>query len=172
MRKFLLALLLVGGCGGSGPANRQATAPSAGPRSEAAKPAAAAQAQRGRIGIIGLWEGGAAEHRNQLCLLDKAGKTQFGLVVWGGANLNSCSGAGEVERKGDTLNLKMSGDSACTIEAAVEVDGIVFRRAVGAGCKSYYCGQGARFDGARFTQEGQGAAARKATDIAGDPLCG
>jgi hypothetical protein len=174
MRKILLALILLGGCGGSDPAANRAAAPAAGNRaagSESAAPEKAAPGG-GPTSIVGLWEGGSAEHRNQLCLLDKAGKTQFGVVVWG-PNLNSCAGAGEAERKGDRITLRMNGDSACTIEAGVEAGRIVFRRAAGPGCETYYCGHAARFEGAAFSQQGRGAAAaRKATDIAGDPLCG
>jgi hypothetical protein len=174
MRKILLALVLVGGCGGSDPAANRAAAPAAGKPADlgqAATPQTAAP-HGGPTDLVGLWEGGSAEHRNQLCLLDKAGKTQFGVVVWQ-ANLNSCAGAGEAERKGDRITLRMTGDSACTIEAAVEAGRIVFRRAAGPGCETYYCGHAARFEGATFTRQGRGAAAaRKATDIAGDPLCG
>lgn len=172
MRKFLLALVLVGGCGGSNPAANRSAAPSAGQEPEAAAPQAAAEPRGGGTSLIGLWEGGAAERRNQLCLVEKAGRTQFGVVVWG-PNLNSCSGAGDAERKGDSLTLRMTGDSACTIEARMESGRIVFRSAEGAGCQNYYCGHSARFDGAGFTRTGEGvAAAHKATDIAGDPLCG
>jgi len=174
MRKILLALVLLGGCGGADPAaNRSAAAAgsNSADRGAVAAPQEAATTS-GPTSLAGLWEGGSAEHRNQLCLLDKAGKTQFGVVVWE-PNLNSCAGAGEAERKGDRITLRMTGDSACTIEAGVEGGRIVFRRAVGPGCETYYCGHSARFEGAAFTQQGRGAAAaRKATDIAGDPLCG
>jgi len=174
MRKILLALVLLGGCGGSNPAANRSAAPASGapqtPVAAAVRESAAPSG--GPASLAGLWEGGSAEHRNQLCLVDKAGKTQFGVVVWG-PNLNSCAGAGEAERKGDKITLRMTGDSACTIKAGLEAGRIVFRRAAGPGCEAYYCGHAARFDGAAFIQQGQGtAAAHKATDIAGDPLCG
>jgi len=174
MRKILLALVLLGGCGGSNPAANRSAASAAGQAAgvgESAAPEKSAPSG-GPASLVGLWEGGSAEHRDQLCMVDKAGKTQFGVVVWG-PNLNSCAGAGEAERKGDRITLRMTGDSACTIEAGVEGNRIVFRRAAGPGCEAYYCGHAARFDGATFAQQGRGAAAaRKATDIAGDPLCG
>jgi hypothetical protein len=170
MRRILLAFVLVAGCGGSGPATRNAAAPAAEAPGQAPSPAAA---PAGAVTTLdGLWEGGAAAHRDQLCLVEKSGRTQFGVVVWG-ANLSSCSGAGEAKRDGDSLTLRMTGDSACTIEATAADGRIVFRRAAGPGCADYYCGHSARFDGAAFTRRGTGAAAaRKATDIAGDPLCG
>lgn len=171
MRKVIIAFVLVGGCGGSGPANRQASAP-AGSGAAAAPASSEPEAPEERASLVGLWEGAPAAHRDQLCLVRKAGKTQFGVVTWG-PNLIGCSGAGEAERKGDSITLRMTGDSACTIEAGVAGDRIVFRQAAGAGCANYYCGHGVRFEGARFTrQAGGAAAARKATDIAGDPLCG
>lgn len=171
MRKILLALVLVGGCGGTDPQSNRSAAPAAAqPREE--RMSEVAEPREDRTSLVGLWEGGAAEHRNQLCLVEKSGRTQFGVVVWG-PNLNSCSGAGEAERKGDSLTLRMTGDSACTIAAGVEGGRIVFRSAEGAGCRDYYCGHSARFDGAAFTRTGAGAAAaHKAKDIAGDPLCG
>jgi hypothetical protein len=170
MRTILLAFVLVAGCGGSGPAARNTAAPAARPRSEAPAPAAAPA--HAVAALDGLWEGGAAAHRDQLCLVEKGGRTQFGVVVWG-ANLASCSGAGEATRDGDSLTLRMTGDSACTIAATAADGRIVFRSASGPGCADYYCGHSARFDGAAFSQKGAGAAAaRKATDIAGDPLCG
>jgi hypothetical protein len=174
MRRILFAFVLVAGCGGSGPASNKTATPSA-PVVAPAQPASpgrqTSSSQR-ESSLVGLWEGGAAAHRNQLCLAEKGGKTQFGVVVWG-ANLASCSGAGEATRRGDSLILRMTGDSACTIEATAADGRIVFRQAAGPGCADYYCGHSARFDGAAFSQRGAGAAAaRKATDIAGDPLCG
>jgi hypothetical protein len=170
MRRILVAFVLVAGCGGSGPASNQAAAPAA--RGQAASPPAEAASPSREPSLAGLWEGGAAAHRDQLCLVEKGGKTQFGVVVWG-ANLSSCSGAGEARREGDKVTLRMTGDSACSVEAALAGGRIVFRRADGPGCADYYCGHAARFDGATFSQKGAGAAAaRKATDIAGDPLCG
>jgi hypothetical protein len=171
MRRILVAFVLVAGCGGSGPASNQASPPVA-QRSPDPSPAEPAPPPEREPSLAGLWEGGAAAHRDQLCLVVKGSKTQFGVVVWG-SNLASCSGAGEATRRGDALILRMTGDSACTIEATAADGRIVFRRAAGPGCADYYCGHSARFDGAAFSRTGTGAAAaRKATDIAGDPLCG
>ncbi|MBV8687791.1 MAG: hypothetical protein JOZ90_05700 [Alphaproteobacteria bacterium] len=174
MRKSLVALMLVAGCGGAQPAaNRSAAAPQGAPAGAAPGAApAASSAGDGPASLTGLWEGGRADRPDQLCLIEKGGKTQFGIVTWG-ANLDSCSGAGLAERDGGRVTLRMTGDSACTIEAEAADGRIVLRRADGPGCRDYYCGHGARFDGAAFSRKGAGeAAARKATDIAGDPLCG
>ena len=170
MHKSLIALALVAGCGGGGQAGNQAADQVA---HRAAAPVSSEAPAAAGASLTGLYEGGAAHRPDQLCILDKAGKAQFGIVVWGGANLNSCSGAGEAERRGGQLTLRMAGDAACSIEASVESGRIVLRQASGPGCESYYCGHGARFEGAAFTRKGAGAAAaKKATDIAGDPLCG
>jgi hypothetical protein len=65
----------------------------------------------------------------------------------------------------------MTGDETCTIEAALKDGAVTLPASVPTGC-AYYCGAGARLDGARFTRVGTGEPeAMKATDIAGDPLC-
>jgi hypothetical protein len=172
MRRILLAFVLVAGCGGSGPAANEAAAPTEAARPGGASPSEGPARGGSDVSLAGLWAGGSAAHRDQLCMVERKGKTQFGVVVWG-ANLSSCSGAGEAERTGDSLTLRMTGDSACTIVAAIAGGKIAFRRADGPGCADYYCGRAARFDGAAFVKEGTGdSAARKAIDIAGDPLCG
>lgn len=173
MHKSLIALVLVAGCGGSKPAGNQASPPAAVAAGQVPDAQAPERDGASATSLAGLYEGGRADRPNQLCMIERAGKTQFGLVVWGGANLNSCSGAGEVERTGEALTLRMTGDSACTIEAVMESGRISFRMASGPGCGNYYCGHGARFDGAAFSRKGSGpGAAKKALDIAGDPLCG
>jgi hypothetical protein len=166
MKKSLLILLLLGSCGrGDQPADNQAVPDSpAAPSASAGPPAAAA----GRL--TGLYEGGAGDQKNQLCLVEKAGGAQFGLLVWGG-NLHSCSGAGEAVRRGERLTLKMEGDSTCTIEAVLKGGEVTLPASLPTGC-AYYCGARATLAGARFTRAGSTEAdAKKATDIAGDPLC-
>jgi hypothetical protein len=173
LRKSLLALVLVAGCGGAaeqqggnGVAPASARQISAAGPSEGTSGSSAASA-----GLTGLYEGGAAAQRNQLCMIEKGGKTQFGLVVWGG-NMHSCAGAGEAVRDGKSLTLKMTGDESCVIDATLDAATIRLPDTIPAGC-SYYCGARARLSGAAFTRAGAGAgAAMKAVDLAGDPLCG
>lgn len=159
MRKYFLALLLVAGCGSQEEGGNQAGAP-------ANAPAGAASA-----GLTGLYEGGSAGQPDQLCMIDEGkAPTRFGLVVWG-ANNHSCLGAGEAVREGKTLRLTMAGNSTCRIEARIEGDRVVLPAAVPEGC-AYYCGARARFAARTLTRTGSDeAAARKATDLAGDPLC-
>lgn len=122
--------------------------------------------------LTGLYEGpGQAGRTSQMCMVDPAGETaRFGLVVWG-ANDHSCSGSGTATRSGTRLQLKMTGDEACTIEATIEGGTVVLPDRVPDGC-AYYCGARARLSGARLTQVGTGRDdAAKARDLVGDPLC-
>jgi hypothetical protein len=159
MRRHFLALLLVAGCGSQEEAGNQASAPESGPPLSAS------------ASLTGLYEGGSASQPDQLCMIDEGeAPARFGLVVWGAEN-HSCLGAGEAVREGDRLRLTMAGDSTCRIEARIEGDKIVLPAAVPEGC-GYYCGARARFAARTLTRTGADeAAARKATDLAGDPLC-
>jgi len=121
--------------------------------------------------LTGLWEGGQPATPNQLCMVETApGTARFGLVVWGG-NLHSCSGEGDARRLGGRLLLTMAGDSKCEIVATISDSAIAFPTSVPDGC-AYYCGARATLTGARFAARGSGPdSARKAIDLAGDPLC-
>jgi hypothetical protein len=166
MKQLLPFLLLLAACGrGDAPAGNQ-SAPVAGPAAaESARPAAAAEEK-----LTGLYEGGTGAQKNQLCMVEKGREAQFGLIVWGG-NLHSCSGAGQAVRDGGRLTLKMTGDEACTIEAILKDGAVTLPATLPAGC-SYYCGARATLAGASFTRAGGTEAdVKKATDIAGDPLC-
>ncbi|HEX6374774.1 MAG TPA: hypothetical protein VFZ91_03535 [Allosphingosinicella sp.] len=165
MKKSLLILLLVAGCGGDdSQAGNQATAD--GRTAGTGSPASPAGATR----LTGLYEGGAGPPTNQLCMVEKGKETRFGLLVWGG-NLHSCSGVGLAVREGGRLRLSMTGDETCSIEATLK-DGVVTLPAtLPTGC-AYYCGARASLAGASFTRSGATEAdAKKAADIAGDPLC-
>jgi hypothetical protein len=65
----------------------------------------------------------------------------------------------------------MTGDETCTIEAVLKGGELTLPATLPAGC-AYYCGARAALAGASFTRTGSTEAeAKKATDIAGDPLC-
>jgi hypothetical protein len=166
MKKSLVLLLLLAGCNrADAPADQgNSAAPvAAGP---AAKPAAPAAKAR----LTGLYEGGTGPQKNQLCIVEKGAEAQFGLLVWG-SNLHSCSGAGRAVRTGERLSLSMTGDETCTIDATLKDGTIVLPGTLPTGC-AYYCGASASLAGATFARSGSTAAdAKKATDIAGDPLC-
>jgi hypothetical protein len=170
MKKILYILLVLAACGRDDPAanNLAGAAESAGPAAAGKSRPASSEAPETRL--TGLYEGGSGAQKNQMCIVEKGGDAQFGLLVWGG-NLHSCSGAGTAVRKGERLTLRMTGDEACTIDATLK-DGVVTLPAkLPLGC-AYYCGARASLAGARFTRAGSSAAdAKKATDIAGDPLC-
>jgi hypothetical protein len=166
MKKSLALLLLLAACNRSDapPDQGNASAPAA--ARPTARPAAPAPEAR----LTGLYEGGAAEQKNQLCIVEKGGEAQFGLLVWGG-NLHSCSGAGRAVRTGERLSLSMTGDETCTIDATLKDGTIALPATLPTGC-AYYCGARASLAGATFTRIGSTEAdAKKATDIAGDPLC-
>ena len=158
MKKPLILLALVTGCGASDKGANEADG-------EVSAPARPVQA-----GLTGLYEGGAANAPNQLCVVEKDGQARFGMLIWG-ANLSACGGAGLVERDGGRLRFRMTGDQACTIPGRLEGGEVRLEGPIPAGC-SYYCGAQVRFDGAGFDRKGATAAdAMKAKDPAGDPLC-
>jgi hypothetical protein len=155
MKKSLIALALVAGCGASG---------SRGGGN------ATGTAETGGDGLTGFYESGPASRPNQLCMIEKGGKATFGIVLWG-ANLRSCSGAGSAARLGDRLVLTMAGDSPCTIEASLTAGVVTLPDVIPSGC-AYYCGDGATFSRAGLIQRGGTVAdAMKAKDLAGEPLC-
>ena len=178
MKTSLIALVLlvnigVAGCGGSAPEGGNRAAPggnSAVAQGKSEGDAPADDDKSGPAPLTGLYEGGSGAQKDQLCIVDKGGgNAQFGLIVWG-TNMHSCAGAGTVVRNGDRLTLKMAGDSACTIDATMEGGTIRLPASVPAGC-SYYCGAEASM-AATFARSGSTVAdAKKAKDLAGDPLC-
>jgi hypothetical protein len=174
MKKLIIAMLLLGGCGGPGTpdggnsAAGGSAANRASPQREAQDPSASAVAT---AQLTGLYEAGTGPQRSQLCIIDKgSGNAQFGINLWG-AEMHSCSGAGSAVRSGERLTLTMEGDKSCTIEARIRGGTVTLPAAVAEGC-DYYCGKQARFAGAVLTRTGSAAAdAMKAKDLAGDPLC-
>jgi hypothetical protein len=167
MKKILLIFLLAAACGRDEPAadNRSAPAGSAGagPASRS-EPASAGDS---RTRLAGLYEGGSGAQKNQMCIVEKGGEAQFGLLVWGGS-LHSCSGAGRAERRGERLTLTMTGDETCTIDASLKDGKVTLPGTLPLGC-AYYCGARASLAGAGFTRSGDDV--KRARDIAGDPLC-
>ena len=123
--------------------------------------------------LTGLYEGrGEGERRSRICMIARAdGIISFGLVAWT-ADGGACSGSGEVERQGEALRLTMAGNEQCLIEARMVGSELALATSVPQGC-AYYCSPGAGIAGERFRKTGgTAAAALRATDLAGDPLCG
>jgi hypothetical protein len=169
MKKSLIVLALVAGCGASGQSqgggNRGGGNPQGGGVADNAAPVAAGD------GLTGLYQSGGGARPSQMCILDKGGKAQFGVTIWG-ANLRACSGAGTASLAGDRLTLRMAGDSACALDATLKNGIVAFPDTMPAGC-AYYCGAGASFAGASLTRRGSTRAdAMKAKDVAGEALCG
>lgn len=123
--------------------------------------------------LTGLYEGqGEGERRNRICMISRSsGTISFGIVTWKSVS-GTCSGAGEVTRRGDVLRLAMSGGEKCVIEARMTGTQIAFASSLPETC-AYYCSPGATIAGETFEKTGGTAeAAMRATDLVGDPLCG
>ena len=174
MKKSLVVLALVAGCGASGERNPSAPANGAQPgtnQAVVATPDTAGAATGEGASVLGLWQSGGGKQPNQLCVVRHGDTPQFGLVVWG-ANMRSCSGAGTLTHSGDRVSLTMTGDSACKIAARLEGGRLVLPASLPQGC-AYYCGAGARLENVAFSRIGSSPAdAARAKDLAGDPLCG
>lgn len=174
MRKSLIIVALVAGCGASGGTNNQAAAPAAGRPAGTAASAARPTPLRASdaTGLSGLYQGGNPGRPNQLCIADKGDATQFGVTIWG-PNMAACSGAGLARVEGaGRLTLTMTGDSACAISAEIRNGKVTLPAALPETC-AYYCASKVSLAGAVFTLKEAGAAgAAKAKDVAGDPLCG
>lgn len=168
MKKPLIALALLAGCGPAAPGNDSAGGNAASPEAAARATAEAAVAT---ARLTGLYEGGQPGRPNQLCIIERgAGDARFGIIVWG-ADTHSCSGAGEAVREGERLRLRMAGDEACQVEARISGGTVTLADTMPEGC-GYYCGARARFEGAVLTRRGATAEdAMKAKDLVGDPLC-
>ncbi len=167
MRKLLILFVLLASC-----SQRDEPKQDGRESASAAAQTKARPAQAPRIaGLVGLYEGGTGDRKNQMCVVEgKGGEARFGLVVWG-ANMHSCSGAGTLNREGGTLRLAMAGDSACTVEAVISGKTVRLPQETPQGC-AYYCGARAKLGGAELTQVGTGEDdAMKAKDLVGDPLC-
>jgi hypothetical protein len=166
MKKSLIVLALVAGCGASGQSQPGGNASVGG----GGQAAAADDAVAGD-GLTGLYQAGSGDRPSQMCILDRKGKPQFGITLWG-PNLRACSGAGTVTRTGNALRFTMAGDSACALDATLVGNIVTFTGEVPAGC-AYYCGAGTSFSGATLTRQGTTRAdALKAKDVAGEALCG
>lgn len=152
MRLMLLLPLLLSAC--SKPADEDAATPA-----RAASP------------LVGLYErAGVPDEPSRLCIVGDGGSLRFGLrSSYEGPE--SCTMEGRIEAAGARLTLRIDGAPACALSATVAEDGIELGEPRGAEC-SYYCGRNTTLDRGRFARVGTGeAAARRAVDIAGEPLC-
>ena len=92
MKKSLILIALVTGCGAS-EQNGQNVA--AGMPDAPSAPTAMIAPVAGSASLTGLYEGGSTGAPSQICVIEKGGAAQFGMVIWG-ANLSACGGAGLV----------------------------------------------------------------------------
>ena len=156
----MLLIIALAGCRGGGEAGNGASSGdqrSSGPAQTAT--------------LTGLYESGDGPRHNQMCMIEREGRrTTFGLVTWGSGDRN-CSGSGFATREGDRLRLQMNGDEACVIDATIRGTDVQLPGSLPEGC-AYYCAPSAQLAGTSFGKVGgEEADARRAVDLADEPLC-
>jgi len=137
------------------------------------KPAADSPDVRASQGssLVGLYErSGIPDEPSRICVTANGTEHRFGLKS-SYEGPESCMAKGSVRQAGSELTLSIDGDPACSFSATVTETGLTLREPRGPEC-SYYCGTNTGLDGGPFEKVGATEAdARKATDIAGEPLC-
>lgn len=122
--------------------------------------------------LTGLYEAAGEDgQKGQMCVVPEApGTFSFALVTE--AQGGGCGGAGDAVLEGNLLRLNMTGDEECAIEAQVDGTRVTLPASLPEGC-AYYCAPGATLSGQSFEKTGGTVEdAMRATDPAGDPLCG
>jgi hypothetical protein len=156
----ILCLFLVAGCGSDAPAD---------PEGERDAGFTGLYESSAQAGAAGGQAGG-----DRLCLVGAQDDARVAFVTLGGAlegGRAACSGLGTARREGDALVLTLAGDGDCSFSAAMENGRIAFPAEVPEGC-AYYCSEEASLAGRQFALAEAGrAAARRARDLVGDPLC-
>lgn len=122
--------------------------------------------------LVGLYEQAGGGRHVQLCVVrDSSGDNSFGIVSES-PGAGSCAGSGSASRHGRVLQLQMAGDEECVIEGQIAGAQVILPGQLPAGC-AYYCAPGATLAGNRLQKTGGAREdALRATDLAGDPLCG
>ena len=147
------------------------------PRQRQGKPSEAMAGENPRkpvqtADLTGHYEARAdGAQRARMCMIsDPSGLASFGIITEtrdGGG----CGGAGKAVREANVLRLTMAGEGDCVIKGTIARTQVRFPQGLAKGC-SYYCAPGASLAGAIFEKTGGTAAdARRAVDLAGDPLC-
>lgn len=123
--------------------------------------------------LTGVYEArGQGGQRGRMCMVaGGSGAASFALVTRR-ADGRGCGAAGEAVRSGKLVRLTMGGESQCIIEARASDTQLALPGSLPPGC-AYYCARGATLAGTMFEKTGGTAEdAKRATDLAGDPLCG
>ena len=161
MRKLsAVAIMLAAACGQGGQPSGNPVAN----RGASAQPSAPVQTAT----LTGLYqESGNAP--SQLCIIEEGGTARFGLVKRS-IGVPVCSGAGTVTRRGATLQLVMTGEASCTIEAQLEGRELTVPT-LPRSC-SYYCSPGGGAGGIALTKiGGTREDAMRARDPVNGQLC-
>ena len=121
--------------------------------------------------LVGLYErAGVPGRPSRICIGGAPGAERFGIST-SYEGPQSCTAMGRVRRERSKLTLLIDGDPACSLSATVTGAGVTLDDASGPECP-YYCGADTRFDPGPFAKVGSTAAdARRAVDVAGEPLC-
>ena len=123
--------------------------------------------------LTGLYEApDQGGQRARMCMISEPrGGASFAIVIQE-PDGRSCGGAGKAVRTAGLLRLTMAGEGDCVIDARIAGGQLVLPRTLPRGC-AYYCAAGATLAGAVFEKTGGTREdARRAADLAGDPLCG
>lgn len=121
--------------------------------------------------LVGLYErAGIPDEPSRICIAADGDTHRFGLKS-SYEGPESCMAKGRVRRSGARLTLAIDGHPACALTATITATGLTLGEPEGPEC-GYYCGRNTGLDGGPFEKVGATEAdARKAVDIAGEPLC-
>lgn len=173
-RTSLSVLLLLAAC-------QRVDAPSSSSGREAGAPAATGLeraaiesgviADAAKLSPVGVYQRRHEAGRDALCVIpDKSGDFRFGTEADFGEE-QSCRGHGTARRAGDKLILSFSGGDHCIIVAQYDGDQLSLPGVVDMKCASVCEGRGS-LEGVSFPRiAGDAAAALRALDSKGNPLC-
>lgn len=175
MRRASLALLflLLNACQRSPVGQDVAPAPTGGAASRLERAAieSGAIADPAKVSPVGLFQRSHEAGRDALCVVPgRDGALRFGLEAVFGEE-PACRGQGAARRAGDKLILSFKGGDRCIIVAQYDGDQVALPGVVDLACADLCEGRGS-LEGVSFPRiASDAAAALRARDRSGDPLC-
>lgn len=167
----LAFIFLLSGCqGGDDPASPDKAQPPASGLERAAI-ATGVILDADRLSPVGLYQRRHETGRDALCIIPSAsGDYRFGAEAMFGEG-EGCRGQGTARRAGDKLVLSFDSASQCIAVAQYEGDRIVFPGVLDLKCAKL-CDDRGSFEGVGYPRSASDAAAAlRATDRHGEPLC-